>query len=82
LRGAELAALVREVMPQAQIAFSPDKPKSPFIHRMDDGLIRQELGYALRPMSAALADHIDEARRRQSRSTTRQAYRQAKGEGY
>ena len=67
LRAAELVGLVSELIPLARIAFSPDKPKSPFVYRMDDSRIRQELGCLLRPMREALAQHIEEARRRQSR---------------
>jgi UDP-glucose 4-epimerase len=63
----ELAALVRELIPQAQIGFSPDKPNSHFIYRMDDHRIQQELGCLLRPMREAVADHIKEVRRRQLR---------------
>ena len=65
LSAPELVALVRELIPQAQIGFSPGKLNSPFIYRMDDERIRQELGCLLRPMREALADHIQEVRRRQ-----------------
>ena len=67
LSAPELAALVRELLPDAQIAFSPDKPNSPFIYRMDDQRIRQELGCVLRPMREAIKDQIEEVRRRESR---------------
>jgi len=63
----ELVALVRELAPGARISFSPDKPNSPFIYRMDDQRIRQELGCGLRPMREAIKDHIEEAKRRESR---------------
>ncbi len=66
LTAPELAALVRELLPDAQISFSPDKQNSPFIYRMDDQRIRQELGCLLRPMREAIRDHIEEVRRRQS----------------
>ena len=62
-----LVALVRELTPQAQIGFSPDKLNSPFIYRMDDQRIRQEVGCLLRPMREAVGDHIQEVRRRQLR---------------
>jgi len=61
-----VVALVKELIPQAQIAFSPDKPYSPFIYRQDDQRIRQEVGYLLRPMREAIIDHIEEVRRRQT----------------
>jgi nucleoside-diphosphate-sugar epimerase len=70
LRATELASLVKELIPQAEIAFSPDKPHSPFIYRQDDQRIRQEVGYLLRPMREAILDHIEEACRQQ---TTRPA---------
>ncbi len=62
-----LAALVREILPEAQISYSPDRPNSPFIYLMDDGRIRQELGCLLRPMREAIRDHIEEVHRRESR---------------
>ena len=61
----EVAALVRELIPQAEITFSPDKPNSPFIYRMDDRRIREELGCLLRPMREAISHHIEEVGRRQ-----------------
>ena len=67
LSAPELAVLVRELIPQAQISFNPDKQSLPFIYRMDDRRIRQELGCLLRPMREAVSDHIEEARRRQLR---------------
>jgi len=67
LSAPELVALVRGLAPGAQISFSPDKPNSPFIYRMDDQRIRQELGFLLRPMREAIKDHIEEAQRRESR---------------
>jgi UDP-glucose 4-epimerase len=67
LSAPELVALVRELLPHAQISFSPDKPNSPFIYRMDDQRIRQELGCLLRPMREAIEAHIKEVRLRESR---------------
>ena len=66
LRATEVVALVKELIPQAQIVFSPDKPYSPFIYRQDDQRIRQEVGYLLRPMREAVIDHIEEVRRWQT----------------
>lgn len=70
LRALELVALMRELIPQAQIGFSADKPNSPFIYRMDDHRIRQELGCLLRPMREAVVEHIEEARRTHLRQRT------------
>jgi nucleoside-diphosphate-sugar epimerase len=66
LTARELVAMVRELLPDAQIRFSPDRPNSPFIYRMDDRRIREELGNALRPMRDAIRDQIAEAQRRGS----------------
>ncbi len=63
----DLVAMVRELVPGAQISYSPGKPNSPFIYRMDDQRIRQELGKTLRPMREGIANHIEEARQRESR---------------
>jgi len=68
LTAVELVALVRELVPGAQISFSPDKPNSPFIYRMDDQRIRREVGWLLRPMQEAIRDHIEEVRRRGRRA--------------
>jgi UDP-glucose 4-epimerase len=64
LSASEFAALVREQLPGAQINFSPDKPNSAFINRLDDQRIRTELGCLLRPMREAIRAHIEEVRRR------------------
>ncbi|MGO8785800.1 MAG: hypothetical protein ACLQVL_00265 [Terriglobia bacterium] len=66
LSAPELVALVQELLPDAQISFSPEKPNSPFIYRMDDQRLRQELGCLLRPMREAIKNHIEEVRRRES----------------
>jgi len=61
--GAELAALVRQIVPEAQIGFNDDKPWSPFIYQMDDHRIRQELGYSLRSLVEGIGDHVAKVRR-------------------
>lgn len=66
LSAPDLVAMVRELLPGAQINFSPERPNSPFIYRMDDQRIREELGCLLRPMREAIRDHIEETRRRNS----------------
>ena len=66
LSAVELAGLVKEIVPGAHISFSPDKPNSPFIYRMDDQRIRQELGWLLRPMPEGIKAHIAEVQRRRS----------------
>ncbi len=62
VRAADLADLVREVIPEAKITFSPDKPCSPFIYRMDESRIRNELKFAMRSMQEGIRDHIARVR--------------------
>jgi nucleoside-diphosphate-sugar epimerase len=57
LSGLDIAALIREVIPGAQIAFREDLPCSPFIYRMDDSRIREEIGFQPRPMRDGIAHH-------------------------
>ena len=58
MRACDLAALVRGIIPEAQINFTPEKPRSLFIYRMDSTRIRQELGFELRSMRDGIKDHI------------------------
>ena len=58
VRACDLAALVRGIIPEAQINFTPEKPRSLFIYRMDSTRIRQELGFELRSMRDGIKDHI------------------------
>jgi UDP-glucose 4-epimerase len=73
LRARELAALVREIVPGADIEFSPAKPYSPFVYRLDDRRIREEVGFSLRPMREGIHDHIEKARRLGSEPTNQLA---------
>ena len=57
-RAADLAALVREVISEAQITFSTDQPNSPFIYRMDDSRTQEELDLPLRSMAVGIRDQI------------------------
>ncbi len=68
VRASDLAALVREIIPEAQISFSPEKPHSPFICRMDDTRIREELGFRSRSMREGIQDHIAKVRRQHAGS--------------
>ena len=66
LSAPQVVAMVRELLPDAKISFSPEKPNSPFIYRMDDQRMRQEVGCLLRPMRDAIKAHIEEVHRRES----------------
>jgi nucleoside-diphosphate-sugar epimerase len=63
LRAADLAGLVREIIPEAQISFSPDRPNSPFIYRMEDSRIREEIKFPLRSMAEGIRDHVANAKK-------------------
>ena len=57
---------MREQLPGAKIGFSPNRPHSAFIYRLDDRRIRSELGSLLRSMRDGIKAHIEEVRRRDS----------------
>jgi nucleoside-diphosphate-sugar epimerase len=59
---AELAALVRRWLPDAQIAFDETKPGTPLIDRMDGQRIQKEIEFAPRPLVDGVRAHINEAR--------------------
>jgi len=63
LRAADLAGLVREIIPEAQISFSPDRPSSPYIYRMEDSRIRGEINFLLRSMVEGIRDHVANAKK-------------------
>jgi nucleoside-diphosphate-sugar epimerase len=63
LRAADLAGLVRAVIPEAQISFHPDRPNSPFIYRMDRSRIQREINYPLRSLSEGIQDHVASAKK-------------------
>jgi UDP-glucose 4-epimerase len=58
VRGSELAAFVRGVLPKASIEFEGDGPRSPFIHSMDDARIRAEIDFRMRSMAEGVRAHI------------------------
>lgn len=59
---AELAALVRRWLPEAQIAFDESKPTTPLIDRMDGRRLEQEIAFKPRPLVEGVRAHINEAR--------------------
>ena len=62
VQATELAAIVSRIVPGARISFSADRPRSPFIYRMDDSRIRAELHLDLRSMEEGVREHIDRVR--------------------
>lgn len=57
VRASELAGLVRQVIPEAQIEFRNDAAHSPFIRLMDGTRIQAELNMPLRSMLEGIRDH-------------------------
>ena len=62
VQASELAAIVSRIVPDARISFSADRPRSPFIYRMDDRRIRDELHFDQRSMEEGVRAHIDRVR--------------------
>lgn len=59
---AELAALVKRWLPQAEISFDATKPGTPLIDRMDGSRLIREIGFTPRPLADGIRSHINEAR--------------------
>ena len=62
LSGAEMAALVRHWIPDAQISFEEDKPPTKLIDNQDSRRIEAEIGFRFRPVIEGVRLHINEAR--------------------
>lgn len=60
--GREMAEIVREFIPDAEISFDNSQPYTPFINYMDDTRIRKELDFEPRRLKEAVKAHINEAR--------------------
>jgi nucleoside-diphosphate-sugar epimerase len=63
VQAADLEVMVREVIPEARILFSADRPCSPFIYRMDHSRIGRELSFEQRSMIEGIRNHISCARK-------------------
>jgi len=55
---ADLEVMMRQVIPDTRISFSADRPRSPFIYRMDDSRIRQELSFQPHSMIEGIRSHV------------------------
>ena len=58
VQAADLASMVQQVIPEARISFSADRPRSPFIYQMDDSRIVRELGFQRRSMIEGIRNHV------------------------
>ena len=63
VQAADLEVMVREIIPETRISFSADRPRSPFIYRMDDSRIRQEINFQPRSMIEGIGSHVAYARK-------------------
>jgi nucleoside-diphosphate-sugar epimerase len=59
----ELAAAVRQWLPEAQFEFDEAKPRTPLIDWQDGTRLETEIGFKLRPLVDGVRAHIDEARK-------------------
>ena len=59
---AELAAQVKQHLPEAEISFDNAQPHTPLIDDMDGSRLEREIGFRPRPLSEGLLAHINEAR--------------------
>jgi nucleoside-diphosphate-sugar epimerase len=58
----EFAAVVRSVLPEAQIEFSVGGPMTPLVHNLDGTRLRSEIEFEPRSLHAGVLAHINEAR--------------------
>src|SRR5262249_13752907 len=63
VQAADLASMVQQVIPEARISFSADRPRSPFIYQMDDSRIVRELGFQRRSMIEGIRNHVSYVRK-------------------
>jgi nucleoside-diphosphate-sugar epimerase len=59
---AELAAIVRRFLPEAQIHFEPEKPKTPLVDNTDGSRLARAIDFRPRPLAEGVHLHINEAR--------------------
>jgi len=62
IRAGDLAELVRQWIPDAQITFEEIKPRTPLVDDLDGSRMIEEIGFTPRPMKEGVLAHINEAR--------------------
>ena len=60
--GKDLAAIIKQIIPDAQISFDNNAAYTPFIDIQDDTRIREELSFKPRPLKEGILAHMNEAR--------------------
>jgi UDP-glucose 4-epimerase len=58
----EIAAIVRGFLPDADIRFEPDKPRTPLVDNTDGSRLARVIDFRLRPLADGVRLHINEAR--------------------
>ena len=61
--GKELAAIIKQIVPEAQITFDNSAAYTPFIDVQDDKRIREELLFKPRSLKEGILAHMNEARK-------------------
>jgi nucleoside-diphosphate-sugar epimerase len=62
MRAADLAAVVRRWVPDAEIAFDESIPSTPLVDDLDGTRLVEEIGFTPRPIELGVLAHINEAR--------------------
>src|SRR5262249_307460 len=57
---AQLAALIRRWLPEADISFESDKPQTPLVDNISGERLAQEIDFRPRPLSEGIRLHINE----------------------
>ena len=61
--GKELADIIKQIIPDAQITFDNNAAYTPFIDEQDDRRIREEISFKPRTLKDGILAHMNEARR-------------------
>lgn len=59
---AELAEIVREIVPGSEITFDDNAPDFPHVYIADDSRLREDTGYVRPPLKQRVLDHMNVAR--------------------
>lgn len=61
--GTQLAKIIKELIPSAQITFDNNGKPTPFIDEQDDSRIREELSFVPRSLKEGIKAHMNEAKK-------------------
>ena len=60
--GVQLAEIIKELVPNAEITFEPNANYTPFIDEQNDERIRKEISFTPRSLKEGIKAHMNEAR--------------------